>query len=95
LLHKFIKVTFDPAKRAKTIAERGLDFADAEQVFLGNHITIPEDRKDYGERRFITIGLLASRMVVLVWTARQGTKRIVSMRKANDREQKIFAPRLA
>jgi uncharacterized DUF497 family protein len=90
-----MKVTFDPAKRAKTITKRGLDFADAQQVFLGNHITIADDRKDYGEQRFITIGFLASRMVVLDWTARQGTRRIVSMRKANDREQKIFAPRLA
>lgn len=90
-----MRLTFDPAKRDKTLTERGFDFADAVKVFAGNHMTIVDDRKDYGERRFITIGRIAERMVVVVWTPRGTARRIVSMRKANDREQKIYTPRLA
>lgn len=90
-----MKIGYDTAKRRKTLAERGLDFDDAAMVFKGNHISIADDRKDYGEARFITVGYLTARMVVIVWTQRQNVKRIVSMRKANDREQKIYAPHLA
>jgi uncharacterized DUF497 family protein len=85
-----VKVTFDPAKRRKTLEERNLDFKDAPEVFDGRHKTVPDDRRNYGEDRFITIGRLAGRMVVLVWTLRMKVRRIISMRKANDREQKAY-----
>ena len=90
-----MRVSYDPVKRHRTLVERGLDFDDAEQVFSSNHLTVPDDRKEYGELRYITIGHLGSRMVVIVWTPRSDSRRIVSMRKANDREQKIYTPRLA
>ncbi|MBS0463154.1 MAG: BrnT family toxin [Proteobacteria bacterium] len=89
-----MKITFDAAKRSKTLAERGLDFADAEKVFAGRQFTAEDDRCDYGEARFITVGLLDGRMVVLVWTPREGSKRIISMRKANDREIENYRARL-
>ncbi|MDX3928793.1 MAG: BrnT family toxin [Shinella sp.] len=57
-------------------------------------MTIEDDRKDYGEQRFFTVGFLGDRMVVVVWTWRDRHQRIISMRKANDREQKVFAGRL-
>jgi len=66
----------------------------ADQVFAGATITIPDTRRDYGESRFITTGKLNGRMIVLVWTERAGTHRIISMRKANAREQKIIGSRL-
>ena len=53
-----------------------------------------DTRQDYGEDRFITIGRLNKRMVVLVWTPRGEVRRIISMRKANDREQALYGPRL-
>ena len=88
-------VTFDPAKRKTTLESRGLDFADAYQVFAGAVVDIPDTRFDYGEDRTITIGFLNGRMVVEVWTPNDaGTRRIISMRKANDREQQRFAERL-
>ena len=59
-----MKVTFDPEKRAKTLAERGLDFAHAGAVIDGPSLTIPDDRMNYGEERFITDGKW---MVVLSW----------------------------
>ncbi len=89
-----MKIDYDPAKRDMTLAERGLDMADAGEVFDGTHITIPDIRFDYGEERFVTIGRLAGRMVVLAWTPRRDTTRIISMRKANDREKKRYGPRL-
>lgn len=83
--------TWDEAKRVKTLAERGLDFADAEQVFLQpKRFTISDARRNYGEPRFITMGMLQDRVVVVVWTPRDGDRRIISMRKANAREVRQF-----
>lgn len=79
-------VSFDPAKRDKTLAERGLDFADAGLVFAGVTATIQDMRRDYGEDRYITIGRLRNRRVVLVWTGRGATRRIIPMRYAHASE---------
>jgi uncharacterized DUF497 family protein len=89
-----VKIEFDAVKRDKTLEERGLDFADAPKVFRGRHNIVPDDRKDCGERRFITIGWLDGRMVVLVWTPTGAGRRVISMRKANAREQKAYADEL-
>ena len=48
-----MRITFDPAKRDKTLQERGLDFADAEIVFEGVTLEIEDKRHDYGESRVI------------------------------------------
>lgn len=86
-----MKITFDEAKRAATRLERGLDFADAGQVFAGPTVTIEDCRRDYGETRWITMGMLGRRAVVLVWTPRGGTaRRIISMRHAHDDEVERF-----
>lgn len=79
-------IEFDTEKREKTLLERGLDFADSAKVFAGLHFTARDDRVDYGEERFITVGYLDERLVVLVWTPRSEARRIISMRYANDRE---------
>ena len=85
-----MRVEFDQAKRAVTLAERGLDFADAINVFEGRSITFEDERRAYGESRFITIGELGERMVVIVWTLRGDSRRIISMRRANEREQALY-----
>lgn len=89
-----MRITYDITKRNKTLFERGLDFADAKTVFSGHHLTAEDSRQDYGEVRLISIGLLKERMVVLVWTPRGADRRIISMRKANEREQALYAHRL-
>ena len=81
-----MRITFDAVKREKTLRERGLDFARAREVFDGLTITLPDQRQDYGEPRFITVGWLDERLLVLVWTPRGLARRIISMRKANERE---------
>ena len=85
---------FDPVKRDKTLLERGLDFARAGDVFSGIHFTGQDKRQNYREDRFITVGWLDSSVIVIVWTPRGETRRIISMRKANDREKALYAKHL-
>jgi uncharacterized protein len=87
-----MQISFDPTKRDKAFAERGLDFADAALVFEGITLEIEDTRKDYGERRIICYGQLAGRLVVIGYTLRGEVRHIFSMRKANDREQTRLAP---
>jgi uncharacterized DUF497 family protein len=87
-----MKIEFDPAKRQSTLIERKLDMADAALVFSGEVLTVQDTRKDHGEPRFITIGHLAGRMVFVAWTPRGDARRIISMRKSNVKEQKIYGP---
>ncbi|TPP10338.1 BrnT family toxin [Rhizobium glycinendophyticum] len=89
-----MSILFDPEKRRKALDERGLDFLRADEVFAQRHVTVADTRRDYGEKRYITIGLLDGRMVVMVWTERGDDVRMISMRKANDREQAIYGSRL-
>ena len=77
-----------------TLRERGLDFRRANELFEGPTVTYEDDRRDYGETRWLTFGLLDQRMVFVAWTERGQTRRIISMRKANDREQDKYAHRL-
>jgi len=87
-----MRITFDPAKRARTIAERGLDFEDAAIVFEGVTIEVEDTRRNYGEPRIICYGLLSGRLVVVGYTPRGATRHVFSMRKANDREKARLAP---
>jgi len=89
-----MRITFDAAKREKTLAERGLDFADAAFVFAGITLEVEDTRKNYGEARVICYGLLKGRMVVVGYTPRGADRHVFSMRKANEREQARIAPLL-
>jgi len=87
-------ISFDPAKRDKTLADRGLNFEDAPKVFAGVTLDTEDTRKDYGETRMICFGYLDGRMVVIGYTPRGTGRHLFSMRKANEREQKRIAPLL-
>jgi len=89
-----MRITFDPLKRDKALAERGLDFMDAEIVFEGVTLEFDDVRKDYGEQRIICYGLLSGQMVVIGYTPRGADRHIFSMRKANEREKSRIAPLL-
>ncbi len=89
-----MRITFDPVKRDKTLAERGLDFADAAVVFAGVTVEMEDTRRNYGEPRILCYGLLAGRMVVVGYTPRGADCHVFSMRKANEREQRRIAPLL-
>ena len=85
---------WDKAKNRRNLAKHGLAFEDAEQVFAGPCVTFEDDRFDYGEERLITLGFLAVRLVVIAHAPCGETTRIISMRKANRREQKLYQERL-
>jgi uncharacterized DUF497 family protein len=87
-----MRISFDPAKRARTLAERGLDFADAAIVFAGVTVELEDTRRDYGETRIICYGRLQGRLVVVGYVPRGATRHIFSVRKANAREQERLAP---
>ena len=89
-----MKITFDPAKRMKTLAERGVDFADARFVFEGLTFTLLDDRFDYGEDRYQIYGQLQGRLVTVVWTPRGADRHVISMRKCNDREKARYRKQL-
>jgi uncharacterized DUF497 family protein len=87
-------LTYDPAKRAKTLQERNLDFEEASLVFAGRNITAHDDRHDYGEVRYATVGRLRGRMVLVIWTPRGEARHVISMRKTNAKETRRFAEEL-
>jgi uncharacterized protein len=89
-----MRITFDRAKREQALRERGIDFKDAKHVFAGRTLDREDNRVDYGEVRMLTVGYLAGRMVMVVWTPRGKARRIISMRKCNDREQARYRDRL-
>ena len=89
-----MRISYDPAKRERTLTERGLDFNDAVEVFEGVTAEVRDARRDYGEPRIICFGVLRGRLVQVVYTPRGTVRHIISMRKANDREKARVAPLL-
>lgn len=82
-----MQFSWDEEKRHKTLNERGLDFADCSRVFEGPTLEFRDDRKDYGEDRYVCYGFLNEIIVAVVYTERPDTTRIISMRKANEHER--------
>jgi uncharacterized protein len=81
---------WDDAKRLSNIKKHGIDFIDSPTVFDGYTLTIEDDRYDYGERRFVTFGILDGRVVVVVHTENEASIRIISIRKATKNEEKAY-----
>jgi len=94
LLQLNVEIEFDRQKRNQTLINRGLDFARADEVFGSTAHIFEDQRRSYGERRFITLGFLDDRLVVVVWTERNAKRRIISMRKANEREIEEYSTRM-
>jgi uncharacterized DUF497 family protein len=90
IYNNYAEIEFDPAKRAWTLRERGLDFAKAEEIFARFSLTFDDGREDYREERFLTYGILDGGIVVCVWTAREDRRRIISLRKAEKDEREIY-----
>jgi uncharacterized DUF497 family protein len=89
-----VEFEWNEKKCRENLRKHGLSFEDVDLVFDGDTITFLDDRIDYGEKRYITLGALTGRIVVIVHTLRGEILRIISMRKANAREKKIYQERL-
>ena len=86
-----MKLEWDETKNRKNIRKHGFDFADAEQMFLGPFLVRPDLREDYGEERWLGIGLIDRRIAFLAFTQiSQDIVRIISLRKANHAERKEY-----
>jgi uncharacterized DUF497 family protein len=83
---------WDDDKNKMNIEKHGLSFEAAPFVFGGFYLSRPDDRKDYGEKRYCGMGTLGpdGRVVIIAYTMRGKRIRLISMRKANKREQNIF-----
>lgn len=85
-----MRFSWHEPKRQTTLQKHHLDFAQAEDVFAGSTFTFEDDRKDYGEQRWVTLGLLREKVVVIVHTESDDEIRIISMREATKNEQQLF-----
>ena len=86
-----MRFTFDPAKRARNLKKHGFDLADARPVIeSGKTVTFEDRRFKYGEERFVTLGFLNDALVVIVTAETPDEIRVISMRKAEKHEEKIY-----
>ena len=90
-----MRFEWDEAKRESNLLKHGIDFIDVEKVFEGEIITILDDRFDYGEDRFITLGLLDGRVVLIVHTETDNLIRLISARKATRNEEISYFKEIA
>ena len=86
-----MRYSYDPLKKAANFTKHGLDFEDARQVIESEQtVTFEDNRFDYDEPRFITLGMLGGKIVLIVTSETEAEIRIISMRKAEKNEQKIY-----
>ena len=90
IYNRRMEFTWSETKRASNIVAHGLDFVDAHVVFEGMTYTFEDDRLSYSEQRFVTLGLLAGIPVSVVHTENDHEIRIISFRKATQRESQIY-----
>ena len=85
------EITFDPAKNEANIRERGLAFALVRDEFDWATAQVIEDtRRNYGEKRYRAIGFIDERLHTVVYSPRDGAFRVISLRKANRREERRY-----
>ncbi len=86
---------WDEKKRTANIQKHKIDFIGIESVFENLRYTILNDRLDYGEARFVTVGIMENRIVTVVYTETENTIRIISIRKATKNEQQKYFEEIA
>lgn len=86
---------WDERKRAANLAKHGVDFELAKLIFEGPTLEGPDDRRNYGERRFGAFGMAKGIALFVVYTWRGQRRRVISARKAGKHEQEIYTSRIA
>ena len=82
--------SWDETKRKSNLAKHGIDFRDAAAIFDGPLVTVEDTREDYGESRYVALGLLEGVVVSLVYAERNDQVRLISIRKALKHETRFF-----
>jgi uncharacterized protein len=90
MLSSNMEVSYDPAKNKRNIRERGLSFDRSVEFDFETAAYFTDTRRDYGEVRRIAVGYLDRRLHVLCFTTTAGGIRVISFRKANEREVKRY-----
>lgn len=90
MYNKNMDIEYDEAKNQRNIERRGISFELARDFDFDTALEIPDDRRDYGEARLFALGLIGVRVYALVYTMRGDKVRVISLRKANQREVKIY-----
>ena len=85
-----MRFLWNETKRVLNLNQHGLDFVDAQRVFDGPTYTYEDDRFDYSEQRFVTLGVLGGIVVSIVHTETPRQIRVISFRKATRHEQAIY-----
>ena len=86
-----MRITFDPAKNERNIHERSLPFDSAAEFDFENALVQTDTRQEYGETRYVALGNLRGRLYVVCFTETHDGIRVISFRKANDREVRNYA----
>ena len=86
---------WDERKRRSNVKKHGINFIDIPELFDNDVVILPNERFDYGEPRFIAIGILKSQVVVVAYTERGENIRIISARKATKNEQIYYFQQIA
>lgn len=85
-----IEFEWDEQKRLSNLDKHGIDFIAACQIFEGYTVDFEDNRYDYGEDRFITIGEINGQILTVVYTYRGDVIRLISARKAYTNERNIY-----
>jgi uncharacterized protein len=85
-----METDYDPDKERINREKHGIGFAGARGVFEAYRIDVEDDREDYGETRYVTLGRIGRQIVVCVWTPRGDKARLISLRKAEKDEREIY-----
>ena len=85
-----MNIEFDTAKDALNIAKHGVSLTLAAKIEWSDVLCAPDTRRDYGEVREIGFSMIDRRLYVVVFVQRSAVMRIVSLRKANSREVKLY-----
>ena len=86
-----MQIASDPSKDATNLAKHGVSLAHAERLEWHTLVCLPDTRRDYGELRMVGYALEGKRLYCVVFADRAGVRRIISLRKANDREVNLYA----
>ena len=86
-----MKIDFDPAKDRANTEKHGCSLALAERFEWDGAYVIADTRFDYGEERCIAFGYIGRRLYICIFTDREPGCRVISLRKANDREERAYA----
>ena len=89
-MYKKRKYQWDTAKAESNFAKHGVVFEAVYDFDWGTVLTLDDQRWLYGENRFFSLGLIDHRLHTLIWTWREDYVRVISLRKANDRERKVY-----